>query len=495
MNSAEKIKSSATEFESNKFQQKRLHAFGPDVMLDHDAVGLAQLIAKRELSASEVCDAAIARAKVIDPHLQAIQLECFAAAQAQTHQRSQGAFAGVPTFIKDNMDVKGMPTNFGSAAFTAKAAKATDPFIRQFLSQGFTVLGKTRMPEFGLNGSTEYKGLEPTHNPWNLDYTAGGSSGGAAALVAAGVVPIAHGNDGGGSIRIPAACCGLVGLKATRGRFIDGAAARMLPINILSEGVLTRSVRDTAHFFAGMEQTYRSKKLKPIGLVERAGQKRLRIGVFFDSVHHQVDRETRSTVESIAKRLEALGHHVSEMPMPIKTQFVDDFTLYWGSLALVMSRLTGLFTGTEFDLNKVDNLTLGLSKLYQRDFYKTPTMLYRLRKAEADYRAIFAKYDAILTPTIGHVPPKLGQLSPAQSFEEIFDNLQKFACFTPFNNAAGGPAISLPVGMSEEGLPIGCQLMANHGDERVLLELAFELEQRMGWRKIYEGSEVLRQVQ
>ncbi len=486
MNDAKKLVSSVVELESNQFQQQRLHAFRQDVMLDHDAVGLAQLLARREVSAAEVCDAAIGRAKSIDPQLCAIQLPCFSTARAQSHQRSQGLFAGVPTFIKDNMDVKGLPTNFGSAAFTAKSAKVTDPFIRQFLSQGFTVLGKTKMPEFGLNGSTEYKGQEPTHNPWHLEHTAGGSSGGAAALVAAGVVPIAHGNDGGGSIRIPAACCGLVGLKATRGRFVKSIAARMLPVNIISEGVLTRSVRDTAHFFAGMEQTYQNQKLKPIGLVEGVGQKKLRIGVCFDSIHHQADRETRATVESVAKLLEASGHHVSEMPFPIKAQFVDDFTLYWGSLALVMSRLTGLFTGTQFDLAKVDNLTLGLSKLYQRDFYKTPAMLYRLRKAEADYRAIFANYDVILTPTIGHTPPKLGQLSPAQSFEEIFDNLQKFACFTPFNNASGGPAISLPVGMSEDGLPIGCQFMANHGDERLLLELAFELEQSMTWRKIYE---------
>lgn len=471
---------------STRQQSKRLHAFNQDVMLDHDAVGLAQLIAKREISAAEVCHAAIERAKIIDPQLRAIQLPCFSTARAQSHQRSKGLFAGVPTFIKDNMDVKGLPTNFGSTAFTAKPAKITDPFVRQFLDQGFTVLGKTKMPEFGLNGSTEYRSQESTHNPWNSDYTAGGSSGGAAALVAAGVVPIAHGNDGGGSIRIPAACCGLVGLKATRGRFVKSIAARMLPVNIISEGVMTRSVRDTAHFFAGMEQTYQNQKLKPIGLVERAGQKKLRVGVFFNSIYHQTDRETRTTVESIAKLLEASGHYVSEMPFPIKAQFVDDFTLYWGSLALVMSRLTGLFTGTQFDLNKVDNLTLGLAKLYQQDFYKTPAMLYRLRKTEADYRAIFSNYDVILTPTIGHTTPKLGQLSPKQSFEEIFDNLQKFACFTPFNNAAGGPAISLPVGMSEEGLPIGCQLMANHGEERVLLELAFELEQSMAWRKIYE---------
>jgi amidase len=487
MNNAKKLMNPSLELVSNKFQQKRIHAFSQDVMLDHDAVGLAQLIANREVSATEVCDAAIGRAKIIDPQLHAIQLQSFSAARAQAHQRTKGLFAGVPTFIKDNIDVKGLPTNFGSVAFSAKSAKATDPFIRQFLSQGFTVLGKTKMPEFGLNGSTEYKGQEPTHNPWNLDYTAGGSSGGAAALVAAGVVPIAHGNDGGGSIRIPAACCGLVGLKATRGRFINSLSARMLPINIISEGVLTRSVRDTAHFFARMEQTYQNKRLKPIGLVERAAQKRLRIGVFFDSIHHQTDRETRTTVEHIARLFETSGHHVSEMPLPIKAKFVDDFTLYWGALALVMSRLTGLFTGTEFDLSKVDNLTLGLSKLYQQDFYKTPAMLYRLRKAEADYRDIFLNYDAILTPTIGHTPPKLGQLSPDQSFEEIFGNLQKFACFTPFNNAAGGPAISLPVGMSAEGLPIGCQLMANHGDERLLLELAFELEQSMTWRKIYEA--------
>lgn len=463
-----------------------LHAFRDDVLADHDAVALARLLRAGELSGREVAAAAIARAEAVGA-LNAVQAEAYETALRRSAR--PGAFGGVPTFVKDNTDVAGLPTRHGSDAVPSKPAAADGAFARQYLAQGFTVLGKSRLPEFGFNASTEFLRHEPTRNPWHTDYSSGASSGGSAALVAAGVVPIAHANDGGGSIRIPAACCGLVGLKPTRGRFIDGESARSLPVNIVSEGVVTRSVRDTAHFFAGMEGTWRNPKLPAVGLVEGPGRKSLRIGLSFDSINgHATDAETRETVAATAKLLEGMGHRVEEMVLPVKPSFPDDFRLYWGMLAYSVSRFGNKVIAPGFDASKLDNLSLGLADMYRRNILRTPLMLYRLRKSYDDYARIFRSYDAILTPVLAHVTPKLGHLSPRQDFEPLFANLLRYVGFTPLNNAAGSPAISLPMGASAEGLPIGVQIAAAHGAERTLLELAYGLEEAHPWRRIQDAS-------
>jgi amidase len=220
----------------------RVHAFGDDASGGYEAVALAQLVREGELSAEEVAAAAIARTRTVDPQLHAIACSAFDTPRLASGTRE--ALQGVPTFVKDNTDVVGSPTNHGSEAFTARAAKRDGAYTTQYLSTGMTMLGKSRLPEFGLNATTEFMTGEPTRDPWNTDYSIGASSGGAAVLVAAGVVPIAHANAGGGSIRIPAACAGLLGLKPSRHRHIDGEQARHLPINMVSEGVLTRTVRE-----------------------------------------------------------------------------------------------------------------------------------------------------------------------------------------------------------------------------------------------------------
>lgn len=468
---------------------KTVHAFADDVLGNLDAVGIATLIRSGEASASEVCSAAIARAQQVNADINGIQLEDYAAALRSAPQRTEGVFAGVPTFVKDNTDLKGLPTRQGSQAISGHPAKADSAFARQYLAQGFVVLGKSRLPEFGFNASTEPAGLAPTRNPWHTDYSSGASSGGAAVLVAAGVVPIAHANDGGGSIRIPAACCGLIGLKPTRDRHINGEAARVLPLNILSEGVVTRSVRDTAHFHAGMEKVFRNPKLKPIGLVEAPGKARLRIGLVPDSITgNPTDGATRRTVDATAKLLEDMGHHVSIMALPIKPHFAEDFSIYWGMLAFLTSTLGKKIISPDFDAARMDNLSQGLAALYKRNFHKTPFVLYRLKKSHDDYAKAFRHYDAILSPVLAHTTPELGYLSPEQPFEQLFERLLNYVSFTPLNNAAGSPAISLPMGSTSKGLPIAIQLSANHGDERTLLELAFELELAQPWRRIQDAT-------
>ena len=347
-----------------------------------------------------------------------------------------------------------MKTDHGSAAVRSSPAKHSGVYAKQYMSVGFVCLGKSAMPEFGLNATTEPAHAEPTRNPWNTEYSTGASSGGAAALVAAGVVPIAHANDGGGSIRIPAACCGLIGLKPTRGRHVVPESAQAMPIDLISEGVVTRSVRDTATFHAEAEKYYRNPALPPIGLVEGPAKRRLRIGVIVDSVAGAPsDAATRAAVEETAQRLAALGHHVETTPSPVAAQFSDDFLLYWAALAFVLKFAGKRIIDPSFDAARLEGLTVGLSDLFMRGFYRLPTALYRLKKSRHEYSRTFDTFDALVTPVVAHTTPKLGHLSPTLPFEELMNRLRNYASFTPLANVTGAPAIALPVSKTPKASP------------------------------------------
>ncbi|WP_405020023.1 amidase [Kitasatospora sp. NBC_00070] len=464
---------------------ERVHAFGDDALGEHDAVALAAAVRAGEVSAGELAAAAVERAGKVAGQLAPVAFEAYRS--PRTGSSGPGAaLAGVPTFLKDNVDLRGMPTGQGSAAFTARPARRTAGFAEQLLGTGVTVLGKTRLPEFGLNASTEYADAEPVRNPWRPSHSPGASSGGAAALVAAGVVPIAHANDGGGSIRIPAACCGLVGLKPTRGRLVLNEQGRRLPIDLVTDGVLTRTVRDTAAFFGAAEQHYRNPALPPLGLVAGPGDRRLRIGLVLDSPIAVTDGQTRHAVERTAARLEALGHRVEPTVLPFGEQFAHDFTLYWGYIAFLIAATGKLLLDRGFQARRLDGLTLGLRRGYRREFLRTPGVLRRLRQAERTYAGMFGAYDLILCPVLAHVAPPIGHLSPNVPFEELIERLRRYVAFTPVNNVTGAPALALPTGETTDGRPIGVHLLAPHGGERLLLELAFELEQDRPWRRIQD---------
>jgi amidase len=477
---------SVTQQKNNLEKPGRVHAFSDDVLAEHDGVELARLIETRQLSATEVVEAAIARAEAVNGKLNAIEIATYSRARREARQLPlAGTFRGVPTFIKDNAELRGLRTRSGTRATAGKIAEHDGPFTSQYLAQGFSILGKSTLPEFGFNASTEFEGENPTRNPWNTDYSPGGSSGGSAALVAAGVVPIAHANDGGGSIRVPAACCGLVGLKPTRNRHLNNQAAASMPLNIVSEGVVSRSVRDTAAFITGLEKTYRSPKLPPIGQVEGPGTKKLRIGLVLDSITGvPTCAETRAVVEETGRLMEKMGHRVEIMPLPVPKSFMEDFTLYWAMLAYLIGTFGKFAVAPDFDSDRLDPFSKGLIAYYRKRFYKTPAMLYRMFRVEKEYAASFSGWDAVLSPVLGHVVPKLGHLQPDVPFDELYERLMRYVAFTPLNNAAGSPAISLPMGMCANGLPIGVQFQAAHGNERILLEIAFALEAERPWKKI-----------
>lgn len=469
--------------------RERIHAFGDDALGDHDATALAALIKKRELSAVEVTEAAIARIEKVNPVLNAVALETFERGRGKAASPGVGAFAGVPTLIKDNIDLKGLPTGQGARAAHPRPAEKDSAFARQFLAQGFTVLGKSRLPDFGFSASTEFMADPPTRNPWNPQYSSGASSGGAAALVASGAVPIAHGNDGGGSIRIPAACCGLVGLKPTRGRLVKSEASQALPVDLISEGVLARSVRDVAGFFAAAERYYRNPKLPAIGEVVGPARRRLRVGMVVDSITGSAtDAANRNAVFETGHLLANLGHKVEEAPIPLKPSFIDDFVVYYGMMAFMVRTFGKRVISPDFRADELDDLTLGLSRYYRKKMLKTPLTLYRLKRSWQSYARVFRDYDVVLSPVLAHAPPELGYLSPTVDFETLIDRLIKYASFTPANNASGSPAISLPLGAADNGLPVGVQLAAVQGDEKTLLELAFEIEQARPWRRIQDPA-------
>ncbi len=464
-----------------------IHAFTDDVLGNLDAVGLADRLRHKEISLEEVITCTQQRYQRMEPHIAAVQLEVKRPLE-RFPARPLGIFAGVPTYIKDNVDLSGCPTRAGSAAIPERIATSHDPFVEQFLSLGFVPVGKSRMPEFGLNASTEYLHAPPTRNPWNLDYSAGASSGGAAALVASGVVAIAHANDGGGSIRIPAASCGLVGLKPSRGRLISSRTARSLPINLVGEGVLTRSVRDTAHFLYGAESYLRNPKLPPIGLVHGPGSQRLRIA-FVQKVPtgFPVDPEVKQALHDIALLLESMGHQVDEMEqLPIAETFTDDFTIYWGLIAFAASKVSALLYGKDFDGAQLESLTKGLAALYQKQLHRTPGVLYRLARSTHDYHKAMARYDVILSPVLAHTTPKLGYLKPDLHFDEHFARLKAYVGFTPLNNVTGTPALSLPLAKTQKGLPLGIHFSGKFGEERTLLELAYALEEARPWQFLWE---------
>jgi amidase len=307
--------------------------------------------------------------------------------------------------------------------------------------------------------------------------------------VASGALPIAHANDGGGSIRIPAAACGLVGLKPTRGRVADAAEAARMPVNIVSNGVVTRTVRDTAHFLAGAEVYEPATGMPPIGLVEGPSDRRLRIGLVLDSLTDTpTDDETRGAVADTATLLEKLGHTVAEVPVTVTKKFLTDFTHYWALLAFSTHHFGGRVIAPGFDKSRSDPLTRYLAGRFVRKAWRTPSALLGLRRSEAVYRKAFADLgvDLVLSPTLGHTTPRIGHLSPTVEFPEMFERLVRYAAFTPLNNAAGAPAVSLPLGMTAESLPIGVHFSALHGDERTLLEIAYELEDARPFARIQD---------
>ena len=456
---------------------KHVSAFTDDALGDLDAVALVDALRTGKVAATDVVEAAIARTEAVNPVLNGLAHATFDRARAMARSGGSGYFDGVPTFFKDNVDVEGMPTMQGTDAWNPVPHARHGDFAEFFLATGLIPLGKTQLSEFGFSGSAEHPRIGAVRNPWDTDFTAGASSSGAGAFVAAGVVPIAHANDGGGSIRIPAACNGLVGLKPSRGRLPQDKMSRQMPVRLVNDGVLTRSVRDTAAFYREAERIWRNRSLPPIGAVTGPGRERLRVAVVTRSINRDSSASVRDRTLETAALLSDLGHRVDHLDhSPIPAKFVDDFLLYWASLAMALVRTGQRTFGKSFDRSRLDNLTLGLDRHASRNLHRLPAAITRLRRLSRVTARFYLDYDILLTPTLAEDTPRIGHLDPTADYQQVIDRLVDWAAFTPLQNATGEPAVSLPLAQSEDGMPMGMMLAAPLGHERRLLELSYELE-------------------
>ena len=458
----------------------RVSAFTDDALGRDDMVGLLERLERREVSAAELHAAATGRAHAVNAELNAVM--CWVDEPA-VGVATDGALAGVPTVVKDNEALAGYPTSDGSNATSTRPAAASSPWVAHALALGLSPVAKTALSEFGLTATTETLRNGATRNPWNVARSTGGSSGGTAALVAAGVVPFGHGNDGGGSIRIPASCCGLVGLKPTRGRLPDIAVP--VPVDITVQGVLTRTVRDTARYYAEAERTYPVADLPPIGLVEGPSATRLRVGlVTVPPMGLPVSDEAVAAVQSTADLLSALGHEIVEVAHPVDDSFGPDFLRYWGLLAGLI-RVAGLVDRRSgFDGSRIEPFTRELASVAREQAPLLPGTLRRLRALARDHESVYDSCDVLLSPVLAHEPPLLGYLGPDVEPRTHLLRVLRYVSFTPLQNVSGSPAISVPSGLGGAGMPLGVQLAAPFGHERRLLELAFELEAAAPWNTL-----------
>jgi amidase len=448
-----------------------------------DAVETVARIRKGEVSVSEVLEATIRRAEAAGA-LNAIVTDTFERARARAASGAlEGAFAGLPTFVKDLSQVKGVCTGWGSAGAADLVSKKSDPFVKKFERTGVLVVGKSATPELGLTATTEPLLRGATRNPWDPTRTPGGSSGGAGALVAAGVVPLAHANDGGGSIRIPAACCGLVGLKPTRG-LLDMEGSNLLPVNVAVHGCVTRTVRDTIAFHRAMSG---------LGEIAPAPPRPLRMGLYVDApTGTPVDAQVQDAVRAAGRACEALGHQVDEIACPFPAQVIDDFLVYWGLLAWIQITTAPLLLHRGFDNTRIEPWARGLSASFTSNRGRVFGAIRRLRRFGRDYAKVFERCDVLVSPSVATPAPPLGHLATDLPYETHHDRVRTFAAFTPLHNAAGAPAISLPLGRTSTQLPLGVQFAAARGRDALLLELAQTLEAAHPWPKTASARQVPR---
>lgn len=467
-----------------------------DDYADHDGVGLAELVHKGEVTAAELAEEALRRIEKHNPTLNAVVTDMAdqgrkIAADIDAGDKS-APFAGVPFLLKDIMgDFEGVATQFGSRFLAGSPAPVHSTLTTRFLAAGLVPLGKTNVPEFGLLPVSESNLYGPARNPWNPDHTPGGSSGGSAAAVAAGIVPLAHANDGGGSIRIPASSCGLVGLKPSRARVPQGPMIGDAMSGLTADLVVSRTVRDTAvaldiasgpelgdPYFAPQHDGIWSDDL---GVSPGS----LRIGFTTKTLGGEpVDPECVKAVENTAKLLASLGHEVEEASPPVDMGMMQQaFMAIWATGVAQQIELQNTLFGKTPNQGDLEPLTAGLweagKKVSGADYLTAVAMMQLMTRSVAQWHD---DYDLWLTPTLGQPPLRIGTIDINESDpEKAFEPILNYVAFTPLENATGQPAISLPLHWTPDGLPVGLHFAARVGEEATLIRLASQLEVAAPW--------------
>lgn len=480
---------------------------------DYDGIGLAELVKKKEIHPQELVEKAIKSIDALNPKVNAVIHKMYEKARVTAASELSGAFAGVPILLKDiTQEIEGEPITSGSKAYQNYRAKMDSEYVRRLRNAGFILLGQTNVPEFALVAVTEPTHYGSTRNPWNTDYTPGGSSGGSAAAVASGMVPIAGANDGGGSIRIPASYCGLFGFKPTRGRTPVGPHNGRGWQGASVEHVLTRTVRDSAAMLDELNSydkaaafyappyhgSYLETMKTPIYKKRIAFSYRSPIGT-------EVHEESKTAILKAAKLLESLGHHVEEVEPSVNGYKLAKsyLMMYFGETAATLASLEKVL-GRKAKMNDVEPTTWLLGLLGKATSGEEFVLSIKEWDIAAYQMETFHEtYDFYITPTTAFPPAKIGELEPS-SVEKwlinavgrlgiggilkkagIVDQIaEKNLMRTPFTqlaNLTGQPAMSIPLHETADGLPVGVQVMAAKGREDLLLQLAGMLEQTDEW--------------
>ncbi|HKC89035.1 MAG TPA: amidase family protein, partial [Blastocatellia bacterium] len=441
-------------------------------LANYDALGLVELIRKKQISPLELVDDVIGRVERVNPRINAVLTKLFDVEKARERAKNgvlEGPFAGVPVMLKNLTQYKDARIDAGSRLYARYIEKKGNPFrtnsplIDAMERSGMIVAGIANAPELGLLDTTEPVLYGATRNPWNTDHTAGGSSGGSAAAVAAGIVPLAHGTDAGGSIRIPACHCGLFGLKPTRERELGNTHAWSLgmeSLNIASELCLSRSVRDAAAFLNVVEKK-NIENLPPVGFISGPSKKRLKVALTWETFlgkkpHPEVEKAVRES----AQLLESLGHKVDETKMGFDgPEFMDTFLGIFAAFTMQYEARIELLIGGEIKReDALEPWTLGLIEMAKSRGGIQPCSQRAIKvftEASAAVEKLFKTYDAILSPVMRVPPYKIGWHSPTLDFNTLLTRLLDELGYTPLHNAVGTPAMSAPLYWTSDGLPVG----------------------------------------
>jgi len=482
---------------------------------DYDAVGLADLVRGGQVSPPELLDEALARTAALNPKINAvIHLMEQQARAAIAAGLPDGALRGVPFLIKDLMTAfAGEPMRFGSRLFRDYVPTEDEELTRRYRQAGLVIFGKTNTPELGVSNVTEPELFGPTRNPWNLDRTSSGSSGGSAAAVAARIVPAANANDGGGSIRTPASNCGLVGLKPSRGRNPTGPLAPDVWFGLIGEHAVTLTVRDSAALLDATAGDYPQQLMKLpapertfLDEVSRAPG-RLRIAFSYDpGLAQSLHPENRTALEATTARLTALGHEVIEVRLPLPPEsFIEAYASLVSADVAATLRLSKQLVGREATSDDVELATWMLAKMGEAlSGADVTAALWNMQLFSRQWLGWSAGFDVLLTPTVGVPPLPIGAyklpalqrqglkllaalpagalLSQRPKIVEAFGQVFEASPYTMVANVTGQPSMSLPLHWTADGLPMGMLFTARTGDEATLFRLAAQIEQAMPWK-------------
>ena len=457
-----------------------------------DALGLSELIRKKQISASELLEKAIELTEKLDPVLNAVPIKHLDLAREFSKTNgNKGIFNGVPFLIKDlNNYLEGTVTSGGSRVLENVEANHTSELVKRTLDSGLNIFGKTNSPELGLTVTTEPVLYGPTRNPWDLDRSSGGSSGGASAAVAAGIIPMAQASDGGGSIRIPASCCGLFGLKPTRARTPLG------PVSLEGWGgqsifhCVSVSVRDSAALLdvtSGAEKgaPYRSAHQEKSFLEQiNIDPGNLKIGLI-ETPEVDIHNDVKEVLNSTIKLCESLGHSVESTKLNFSSEEISlaIVTIISANVAYVV-KSQSLETNRDISNNFFENVTLQMAKngnnFSASDYVNAIKINHRLGQ---ELENMFDKYDILLSPVLAAPPIKIGEIDMnTNDMKTYIERLTKYSPFTGIFNQSGQPSMSVPLYRSKSNLPIGSMFSASFGNENLLFSLAGQLEKAEPWK-------------